>query len=211
MSKRIPSGRRPLRPLAALLAVTSLAPLAACAPTVFADNSAMTIIGDPPPPPPKPEVVEKPKRVEVTDDAVVINEKIEFEQDKAVIREVSFDLLREVAETILEHKHIKKVSIEGHASSEGDDNYNMKLSDRRAKAVMQHLIEKGGVPKEMLVAKGFGETRPIASNDTEEGREDNRRVEFIIIEQDVTQKKVEVDPETGEQKVIETQTKTVTK
>ncbi|MCB9702581.1 MAG: OmpA family protein [Myxococcales bacterium] len=211
MSKRTPSGRRPLRPLAAVLAVTSLAPLAACAPTVFADNSAMTIIGDPPPPPPKPEVVEKPKRVEVTDDAVVINEKIEFEQDKAVIREVSFDLLREVAETILEHKHIKKVSIEGHASSEGDDNYNMKLSDRRAKAVMQHLIEKGGVPKEMLVAKGFGETRPIASNDTEEGREDNRRVEFIIIEQDVTQKKVEVDPETGEQKVIETQTKTVTK
>ncbi|MCB9567603.1 MAG: OmpA family protein [Myxococcales bacterium] len=211
MSKRTPSGRRPLRPLAAVLAVTSLAPLAACAPTVFADNSAMTIIGDPPPPPPKPEVVEKPKRVEVTDDAVVINEKIEFEQDKAVIREVSFDLLREVAETILEHKHIKKVSIEGHASAEGDADYNMKLSDRRAKAVMQHLIEKGGVPKEMLVAKGFGETRPIASNDTEEGREDNRRVEFIIIEQDVTQKKVEVDPETGEQKVIETQTKTVTK
>lgn len=210
-NRRISGRRRPQGPWVALLAATFVAPLVACGPIAFEDQSALNIVGDPPPPPPKPEVVETPKRVEVKDNAVVIHEKIEFEQDKAIIREVSYDLLREVAETILENKQIKKISVEGHASAEGDTDYNLKLSQKRAKAVMEHLIEKGNIPKTMLTSKGWGETKPIASNDTEEGREDNRRVEFIITEQDVTQKKVEVDPETGEEKVIEEKTTTVEK
>jgi OOP family OmpA-OmpF porin len=185
--------------------------MVACGPTVFEDKTALTVIGDPPPPPPKPEVVEAPKRVKVTDNAVEIDEKIEFEQDKAVIREVSFSLLKEVADEILANPHIQKISIEGHASSEGDTDHNLDLSKRRAKAVMEHLIKVGNIPEGMLTSKGWGETKPIASNDTEEGREDNRRVEFIITDQDVTQKKVEVDPETGEETVIEEKTTSVEK
>jgi len=87
----------------------------------------------------------------------------------------------------------------------------MQLSKRRAKAVMEHLTKVGGVPAEMLSSKGWGETKPLVSNDTEEGREDNRRVEFLITDQDVTQKKVEVDPETGEETVIEEKTTSVEK
>ena len=81
----------------------------------------------------------------------------------------------------------------------------MKLSDRRAKAVKKYLNNQGGIAKEALTAKGYGETQPIASNDTEDGREKNRRVEFVITEQDVTQTKVEVDAN-GNEKVIEEKT-----
>jgi len=71
--------------------------------------------------------------------------------------------------------------VEGYASAEGDDFYNKQLSDRRAKAVMKYVVAHG-VDDSRLVAKGFGEESPIASNDTEEGREKNRRVEFNILE-----------------------------
>ncbi len=186
------------------LAIACAATLGACGPTIFEDKSALTIIGDPPPlPPPPPPVVEKPKRVEVRDNAIVINEKIQFDVNKATIREESHSLLKEIGDTIKENKHIKKISIEGHASAEGDDRKNMKLSDARAKSVMKYLIDNEGIPKEMLTAKGFGETKPIADNETEDGREKNRRVEFIITEQDITQRKVEVDPETGKETVLE--------
>ncbi len=60
---------------------------------------------------------------------------------------------------------------------------------------MNYLVKKGELPKEMFTAKGYGETRRIADESTEEGKEKNRRVEFNIVEQDVTKKKVEIDPD----------------
>lgn len=60
-----------------------------------------------------------------------------------------------------------------------------------------------------MVGKGWGVEKPIAPNDTEENREKNRRVEFLVIEQDITQKKVEIDPTTGKEKVVETKTESV--
>jgi OOP family OmpA-OmpF porin len=176
----------------------------------FEGATPINIAGDPPPlpppppePEPEPEPPKPPPRVEVRDNKIEIREKIQFEYNKAEIKEVSFDLLAEIAKVIKENPQIKKIQIEGHASSDGNDAYNLALSDRRAKAVRQHLIDKGGIPAEMLVAKGFGETKPIADNETEEGREKNRRVEFNILEQDVTKKKVEIDPKTGKEKVVE--------
>jgi OOP family OmpA-OmpF porin len=176
----------------------------------FEGATPINIAGDPPPPPPpppepepEPEPPKPPPRVEVRDNKIEIREKIQFEYNKAEIKEVSFDLLAEIAKVIKENTHIKKIRIEGHASSEGADDYNMRLSDRRAKAVMKHLVDIGGIKQEMLVAQGFGETKPIADNETEAGREKNRRVEFNIIEQDITKKKVEIDEATGKEKVVE--------
>lgn len=125
----------------------------------------------PPPPPKKAKLVEE--RIEIT-------EKVQFEYNKAEILDVSHDLLNDVATVMKQHPEVKKIRIEGHASSEGEDDYNKKLSDKRANAVMEFLVS-AGVDAERMEAIGYGEERPIASNDTEEGREANRRVEFNII------------------------------
>ncbi|MGK3984478.1 OmpA family protein [Sorangium sp. So ce136] len=150
--------------------------------TAFEGGRAFAIVGQPPAPPPPPPPPEK-KRVEVTAKQIVINEKIQFEHDKAAIRGESHSLLNEIVDTIKKHPHIKKIAIEGHASSDGADDHNLKLSDRRAKAVMEYLVQHG-IAQGMLTAKGFGETKPIADNESEDGREKNRRVEFNIVEQD---------------------------
>jgi outer membrane protein OmpA-like peptidoglycan-associated protein len=185
--------------------------LVACGPIVFEDATALTVIGDPPPPPPKPKVVvaEKPKRVVVEDNRIVINEKIQFDFNKATIKPESDSLMQEIIKVIKDNAHIKKLAIEGHTSSEGSDKYNLKLSDKRAKAVLEYLVKKGELPKEMFTAKGFGESKPIKDESTEEGKEANRRVEFNITEQDVTRKKVAVDPESGEKTVVDEKTKTL--
>ncbi len=76
---------------------------------------------------------------------------------------------------------------------------------------MRKYLVDHGVDADRLIAKGFGITKPLAPNDTEEGREKNRRVEFNILEQDVTKRKVEIDPATGKEKVIEETKTTVSK
>ena len=107
-----------------------------------------------------------------------------------------------MVEVVKDNPQIKKILIEGHASSEGDASHNLKLSDERAKAVMAYLTEHG-VAKDRLSAKGFGSTQPIADNNTEVGREKNRRVDFTIVEQaaagranDVTSKAARIKIET---------------
>jgi len=69
-------------------------------------------------------------------------------------------------------------SVEGHTDSDGDENTNQKLSEDRAKVVMNKLIELGIAPAR-LKSKGFGESKPIADNNTAEGKAQNRRVEFV--------------------------------
>jgi OOP family OmpA-OmpF porin len=178
----------------------------------FADESAITIMGTPPPPPPPPPPPEPvaPKRVELRDNKIVFNEKIQFAYNDSTILEASYDLLNEIAKVIKENPHVKKIEIEGHASSEGSDKHNLSLSDKRAKAVMAYLVDKAGISPDRLTAKGYGETRLLTPEEGLEGdaleaaREKNRRVEFTVTEQDVTQKKVEVDPNTGTEKVLET-------
>jgi len=70
--------------------------------------------------------------------------------------------------------------IEGHTDSRGRDAYNQKLSDERAASVLNYLIGKG-ISSSRLQSKGFGETQPIASNDTAAGRQENRRVQLSIL------------------------------
>jgi outer membrane protein OmpA-like peptidoglycan-associated protein len=175
-------------------------PALGCAPRVFADTSGIAINGTPPPP--VEEAPPPPKRVEVRDNQIVINEKVQFEYNSAKILEVSHSLLDEVAKVIKEHPQIQLIEVQGHASAEGSDDYNLKLSDKRARAVHMYLIKKAGIAETLLQSKGYGETVPVADNETEEGKEKNRRVEFHILKQEVKQTKVEVDDK-GNEKVVE--------
>jgi OOP family OmpA-OmpF porin len=166
------------------------------APVEFQGKTTLAIVGTAP-----PAVAVAPPRVEVRDNKIEIREKIQFDYDKATIKEASFGLLREIADVITKNPHIKRIQIEGHASSEGSASHNKTLSDARARAVMAWLTTNG-IAAGRLSAIGYGVERPIADNATETGRETNRRVEFEIVEQDVTQRKVEVDA-SGVEKVVE--------
>jgi len=168
-------------------------------PVAFQGQSTLPVTGTPP-----PVVAEAkpPPRVEVRDNKIEIHDKIQFDYDKATIRSESFGLMNEIASVIVKNPQIKKIRIEGNASAEGSAQHNQKLSEDRARSVMKYLTEHG-VSTGELVSIGYGVDRPIADNTTEAGREQNRRVEFVILEQDVTHKKVEVDAQTGAEKVVD--------
>ena len=201
------------RTLAMSLLVGVVGSTAACGGTTpFVGAQSFAVAGTPPPPPPPPPPKEQPKpppRVELRDNKIDFKEKIQFEVNKAIIKPESDSLLDDIAKVIKDNPQVKKISIEGHASAEGDAKRNKTLSDERAKSVMDHLVKKDGVDPARMVAKGWGIEKPIAANDTEENREKNRRVEFLVIEQDVTQKKVEIDPTTGKEKVVDTKTQSI--
>lgn len=91
----------------------------------------------------------------------------------------SYQTLNLVADTVKKYPNLK-LRVEGHTDSQGNDAYNLKLSQSRANAVRNYLIQTGGLPASQAVAVGFGESQPIAPNTTVEGRAKNRRVEFIF-------------------------------
>jgi len=74
-----------------------------------------------------------------------------------------------------------KIEISGHTDSKGSDEYNEKLSKARAGSVRDYMVNKGVMP-DRIVAKGYGESVPVDTNDTDEGRQQNRRVEFKVLE-----------------------------
>lgn len=192
--------------LSTVIAASLLAGLVGCGGvTQFQGGTAFAINGTPaaPPPPPPKEEAKPPARVELRDNKIEIREKIQFEVNKATIKPESYSLLKEIGDVIKQNPQVKKISIEGHASAEGEAKHNKVLSDDRAKAVMKYLVEKEGIEAGKLAAKGWGIEKPIAPNDTEENREKNRRVEFLVTDQDVTKKKVEIDPATGKERVVE--------
>ncbi len=112
---------------------------------------------------------------------IEITEKIHFEFDKAVIRKRSYPVLDQVVRVIKGDNGIRLVHVEGHTDSIGSDPYNLRLSERRSRSVVNYLVAHG-VERDRLKPIGFGETRPIATNATRQGRAMNRRTEFIITE-----------------------------
>lgn len=104
---------------------------------------------------------------------------INFEINKAVITPASFGILDELV-AALKARPALNVTVEGHTDITGAHDYNMGLSDRRAKAVVKYLVDHGIAP-ERLVPKGYGPDRPIADNATKAGRAKNRRVQFTRI------------------------------
>ncbi len=116
--------------------------------------------------------------VAIQKDRLEIQDKVYFDTDNAKIQKRSFKLLDQVAKVILEHPELEKVWIEGHTDERGNNEYNRDLSQRRAEAVREYLIQKGVAPQR-LEAKGMGRSMPVAPNTTEQGRAANRRVEFL--------------------------------
>jgi OOP family OmpA-OmpF porin len=149
----------------------------------FQGEKAFTVSGREQPkaeePKPAPAPEPEKKHVNIRKNKIEIDEKIQFEHDKAAILPASYGILDEVVKIMKENPQVKKILVEGHASSDGDAQHNLTLSDDRAKSVMNYLVEHG-VEKTRLSAKGFGTKQPIADNATEAGREKNRRVEFTI-------------------------------
>ncbi|MBN1335167.1 MAG: OmpA family protein, partial [Deltaproteobacteria bacterium] len=126
------------------------------------------------------EVVLKPSRVRLEGERIVILDKVFFEINSAVIKHESLPLLDEVVLTLQDHDEILLLEIQGHTDDQGEDRYNLELSQRRAESVMAYLVRSGIAP-ERLVGRGYGETRPLQPGTTEEARAMNRRVEFHIL------------------------------
>jgi len=106
----------------------------------------------------------------------LVLEGVTFENDSAQLKPESAATLDPVAASLLAWSDVR-VEVEGHTDSTGSDAYNLKLSQRRAEAVRDYLVSKG-VDAARLEAKGYGETQPITTNDSAEGRARNRRVEL---------------------------------
>lgn len=109
---------------------------------------------------------------------IIIN-NIFFDVNEADLHTASFPELDRILNQ-LESNKIEKIEISGHTDSSGDDNYNLSLSQRRANAVLNYFISNG-ISRSRVIAKGYGETSPIAPNDNESNRSKNRRVEFKLI------------------------------
>lgn len=120
-------------------------------------------------------------KIRITAERIEILEKIYFEVNKDVIKPVSYGILDQVAAALRAHKNIKRVEVQGHTDSDGSERYNLDLSQRRAAAVRRHLVGLGTAP-ERLTARGYGESMPIDTNKTRDGKANNRRVEFVILE-----------------------------
>ncbi len=111
-----------------------------------------------------------------------------FDFDKTTLRPESIPQLDRVVNFMLDNPMVK-VEIGGHTDSKGSDDYNINLSQGRADAVVNYVI-KQGVDFSRIIAKGYGESLPVDTNSTDEGRQSNRRVEFKILEIDTSEAKV---------------------
>jgi outer membrane protein OmpA-like peptidoglycan-associated protein len=132
----------------------------------------------PPPPPPPPPPAPTPRAAPPVTKKV-IPRAVYFDFDKSNIRPDARATLDE-AIRILQEEPGQIVICEGHTDSVGTDAYNMRLSLRRANAVRDYLI-KGGIAPQNIKVEGFGESRPVATNETAEGRQQNRRVELRLM------------------------------
>ncbi|MCK9583228.1 MAG: OmpA family protein, partial [Endomicrobiales bacterium] len=103
---------------------------------------------------------------------------VNFDFDKYNVKDSELPKVESVYRVLKNHTDMN-VRVDGHTDSKGSEIYNQKLSENRAKEVMNELINMG-IPAERLTYAGMGLTKPVASNLTEEGRYRNRRVEFVI-------------------------------
>lgn len=124
-----------------------------------------------PPPAPAPVAVQE----SVTFDATTL-----FDFDSATLRPDGKAALADLQSQLASYPTVRSVTVTGHTDSTGPEEYNQGLSERRAQAVADHLASEKGVSRNLMTVVGKGETDPIASNSTREGRQQNRRVEVVV-------------------------------
>ncbi len=111
--------------------------------------------------------------------AVVRLKNIYFDFDKTTLKAESYVELNKVVDFLKLNGHVE-IEIEGHTDNKGSDEYNQNLSQGRSQSVVDYLVQQG-IESNRLTAHGFGESKPIDTNDTDEGRANNRRVEFTVL------------------------------
>jgi outer membrane protein OmpA-like peptidoglycan-associated protein len=132
-----------------------------------------------------PIIRHKPKQalVSISDTEIRIKQQIQFALDQDVILPESTPLLLEIADVLIHNPRIKRVEVQGHTDNTGTPDHNQDLSERRSASVRAWL-DQHGVSPDRLVAKGYGQSKPLVPNVTTANKAKNRRVQFIILEQD---------------------------
>jgi chemotaxis protein MotB len=157
----------------------------------------------------KKEIGDKEVRLEMAERGLVITfvAEVLFDSGKAVVKKEAYPILDKVAKVIREKVYDREVGVEGHTDNVpikySGWKSNWELSTARATSVLHYLVEQGKLNPKLLSAIGYGEYRPIASNDSAEDRQKNRRVEVVIIP------KIFKERETGNKGVVATQQKPV--
>ncbi|CAD5110174.1 OmpA family protein [Zestomonas carbonaria] len=126
-----------------------------------------------------PEPIPEPEPVEEPPQTVRVELDVKFDFDKSVVKEESYGDIKNLADFMNQYPQTSTV-VEGHTDSVGTDAYNQALSERRANAVRDVLVNQYGVGAERVDSVGYGESRPVADNATSEGRAINRRVEAEV-------------------------------
>ncbi|HEX7839870.1 MAG TPA: OmpA family protein, partial [Kofleriaceae bacterium] len=128
-------------------------------------------------------IVDSPPPGELTlEQVITLPAPIEFKFDTAIMLPGAEIYLNQVLDILKKHSEVLKLEIQGHTSSEGGAEYNLRLSNDRAKAVFTWLVDHG-IDGQRLVPHGYGLTQPLVPNDSEPHRQRNRRVQFRLIEQ----------------------------
>jgi OOP family OmpA-OmpF porin len=130
--------------------------------------SATVTVNPPPPPPPATKVIDR------------LTVHVNFDTDKAILRKADSAELQKAIAFVKKYPGYN-ISVEGHTDNVGKDKYNQALSERRATAVKQYLVDNGAANADKIKPVGYGKTRPIADNKTAEGKFKNRRVEILIL------------------------------
>lgn len=138
---------------------------------------------------PEPRFEERAVASEVT-----LSDRATFDFDSARLRPAAERTLDEVLSAILEGRLVGAVQVSGHTCNIGTERYNQGLSERRAQSVVDYLVSRG-VDPDQIVARGYGELEPRASNDTEEGRSRNRRVEISFVTEQSRTERIRISPE----------------
>lgn len=152
----------------------------------------------------KKEIDDKEVRLEMAERGLVITfvAEVLFDSGKAVVKKEAYSVLDKVARVIRDKVYDREIGIEGHTDNEpikySGWKSNWELSTARATSVLHYMVESGKLNPKKLSAIGYGEYRPVASNDTEEGKKKNRRVEVVIIP------KIAKEREAGNKGIIET-------
>jgi outer membrane protein OmpA-like peptidoglycan-associated protein len=118
-------------------------------------------------------------QVRVTGDKIELDDKVHFETNRSVIRPLSYPLLGRLAKLLSEHPEYVHIEVQGHTDPRGGVDFNQKLSEDRAKAVLEFLVSRG-IERDRLSFVGFGATRPVEEGHGEHVWFKNRRVEFLI-------------------------------